>query len=82
MTTLLGRSLPSSLAGPSPPTTLGQQYKICIVGNAGVGKSAIIQRLVKNVFLYEYFPTRKIEIAMKVFQQEQKCYSVEIWEIK
>ena len=43
-------------------------YKILIVGNAGVGKTAFLMRFCDNIFLQTYFATVGIDFRYKTMK--------------
>ena len=45
-------------------------FKVIIVGQSGVGKTAIVQRYVQNYFLENEHPTIGVDIGVKVLDVE------------
>jgi small GTP-binding protein len=54
--------------------------KICIVGPAGSGKSAIVSRLVKDTFNKRYTPTIGVDFGEKILDAADKTIKLQLWE--
>lgn len=55
-------------------------FKIVIIGDASVGKSKIISRLVKNEFTQESKPTIGVDFATKTFKFDNSTVKIQIWD--
>ncbi|CAF4438507.1 unnamed protein product, partial [Adineta steineri] len=52
-------------------------YKICIFGSGGVGKSCLVIQFVQGVFTPKYDPTIE-DVYTKTLEIDEKQYSLEI----
>ena len=55
--------------------------KICMLGDAGVGKTSLIRRLVKGTFTTEYRQTAGTKISLKDIETEGGTVTLMIWDI-
>lgn len=53
-------------------------YKFVIVGGAGVGKSAILERLIDDKYNDDYTPT--VGIDCRIFDMKSKNIKIQIWD--
>ncbi|MFX0013426.1 MAG: Rab family GTPase [Promethearchaeota archaeon] len=60
-----------------------QLYKVCLVGDGGVGKSAILRRFlrIEEKFQNEYKPTIGTEITVKSLIIDEMEINLQIWDI-
>ncbi|MFX0205426.1 MAG: Rab family GTPase [Candidatus Hodarchaeota archaeon] len=60
-----------------------QLYKVCLVGDGGVGKSAILERFfgIEERFQWHYKPTIGAEIAVKSIIIDETEIKLQIWDI-
>mmetsp|Transcript_10740 Transcript_10740/g.11799 ORF Transcript_10740/g.11799 Transcript_10740/m.11799 type:complete len:214 (+) Transcript_10740:50-691(+) len=57
------------------------RFKVVAVGNAGSGKTSIIQRYVNNNFSKNYKATVGVDFALKVVDLEQTRVYLQLWDI-
>lgn len=55
-------------------------YKTVIIGNSGVGKSAILVRFVENQFSEHYLATIGVDFRFKTIQVDAKNVKFQIWD--
>jgi len=55
-------------------------YKILIVGDSGVGKSALLLRYVDDAFQETFISTIGVDFKMKTVQLENKVVKLQIWD--
>ena len=55
-------------------------FKIIIIGDAGVGKSNILTRYVKNEFDSSKQPTVGVEFSSKKIKVDNKSIKLQIWD--
>jgi Ras-related protein Rab-1A len=55
-------------------------YKTVIIGNSGVGKSAILVRFVENQFSEHYLATIGVDFRFKTIQVDTKNVKFQIWD--
>lgn len=55
-------------------------YKTVIIGNSGVGKSAILVRFVENQFSEHYLATIGVDFRFKTIQVDGKNVKFQIWD--
>lgn len=55
-------------------------FKIVIIGDASVGKSNIISRLVKNEFIQNAKPTIGVDFATKTYKFDNSVVKIQIWD--
>ena len=55
-------------------------YKTVIIGNSGVGKSAILVRFVQNQFSEHYLATIGVDFRFKTIQVDAKNVKFQIWD--
>lgn len=53
------------------------EYKLCVFGSGGVGKSCLTMQFVQGIFLPKYDPTIE-DVYKKVVEIDEKQYSLEI----
>jgi Ras-related protein Rab-2A len=58
----------------------GVLFRIILVGNAGVGKSCILQRFLEKGFDEKYEVTIGVEFGTKLIKIDQKPIKVQIWD--
>merc|ERR1711991_711156 len=51
----------------------GKEYKVCILGDGGVGKSALTIQFVQNHFIEEYDPTIEDSYRKQVTIDHETC---------
>lgn len=56
-------------------------FKICIVGDPGVGKTSLILRYIENKFKENYIPTLGVEFLTKKIMVQDAETSLIIWDI-
>ena len=61
--------------------SLGDDIKIIIVGNYNSGKTAFVERYVRNKFSEIYKPTIMSEFAYKTTEIDSKSYRIHIWDL-
>ena len=54
-------------------------FKVVFVGDAGVGKTQIMNKFVENSFENGYKPTPIAEIAYKIIELENKKITLQLW---
>ena len=57
-----------------------ETIKIILVGNSGVGKTAIINRYYTNSFINEMISTISMNFIEKKIIIDGKCYILNIWD--
>ena len=55
-------------------------YKTVIIGNSGVGKSAILVRFVENQFSEHYLATIGVDFRFKTIKVDDKNVKFQIWD--
>ena len=55
-------------------------YKTVIIGNSGVGKSAILVRFVDNQLTEHYHATIGVDFRFKTIQVDNKNVKFQIWD--
>ena len=55
-------------------------YKVCLVGESGVGKTCIIDRFVKNIFREDEPPTVSASYSEKLIQLDDYTIKFNIWD--
>eukprot|EP01139_Manchomonas_bermudensis_P006182 Amastigsp_a176621_117.p1 type:complete len:208 gc:universal Amastigsp_a176621_117:635-12(-) len=57
-------------------------FKVLVIGEAGVGKTALIRRYVDNVFSYKYRYTIGVDFALKVVELDPNTtVRLQLWDI-
>lgn len=57
-----------------------QQYKVVLLGNSGVGKSAVLSRLYSNEFSEDFLSTIGVEFLTKQLDINGEMVKVQIWD--
>ena len=57
------------------------ELKIILIGHTGTGKTAMLNKWIKNNFSDQYKATISTEFAMKIFDYNNKNYGVQLWDI-
>lgn len=55
--------------------------KLIIIGHIGTGKTALMNKWIKNNFIESYKATISTEFAIKIFEYNNKSYKIQIWDI-
>ena len=55
-------------------------FKVVLIGDAGVGKSAILYNITDNRFLYQYNTTIGVEYGSTIMTQGAKNIKLQIWD--
>ncbi|CAF1483563.1 unnamed protein product [Rotaria sordida] len=55
-------------------------FKILIIGDSGVGKSAILQRFTQNNFSSEYFVTVGVDFRIRTVNVDSKRCKLQVWD--
>ena len=61
-------------------TTVSQSFKIVVVGSSGVGKSAMVQRLIDGTFREEGQSTVGVEFKSFICPLEDQSVKLQIWD--
>lgn len=61
-------------------SSFSSQYKIVVVGSSGVGKSAIVERLIEGTFTEESQPTVGVAFKSFVCQLDNDSVKLQIWD--
>lgn len=72
--------LMSAIPSSQENTNYEYSYKIIFLGDAGVGKSCLINRGIKNVFNEYYENTVSFEYLNKIIQVNNKGIKLQIWD--
>ena len=56
------------------------KFKTVIIGEAGVGKTSIVQQFVNKCFQDKYVETIGVEFFTKTFKINDKIIKIEIWD--
>ncbi|XP_013393065.1 ras-related protein Rab-13 isoform X2 [Lingula anatina] len=56
------------------------KYKVLLIGNSGVGKTALIRALTQEEFSMEMLPTIGIDFVKKIFHVDGANVQLEIWD--
>jgi len=60
--------------------SLDDACKVVLIGNSGVGKTAIVERYTKNIFPDEFFSTVGIDFAIKMVTDGSYTKKLHIWD--
>ena len=55
-------------------------YKIVVVGQSNVGKSALIRRFVDDQFMENYLATLGVDFKFRTFNLGRQTYKLQIWD--
>ncbi|CAF2603298.1 unnamed protein product [Rotaria sp. Silwood2] len=55
-------------------------FKILIIGDSGVGKTAILQRFAQNYFSNEYFATIGVDFQIRTVNVDTKRCKLQVWD--
>ena len=55
-------------------------FKVVIIGDAGVGKSALLYNITNNQFLHNYESTIGVEYGSKILAVDEKHIKLQIWD--
>ncbi|CAF1457671.1 unnamed protein product [Rotaria sp. Silwood1] len=55
-------------------------FKILIIGDSGVGKTAILQRFAQNYFSSEYFVTIGVDFQIRTVNVDSKRCKLQVWD--
>eukprot|EP00002_Diphylleia_rotans_P020038 TRINITY_DN3883_c0_g3_i2.p1 TRINITY_DN3883_c0_g3~~TRINITY_DN3883_c0_g3_i2.p1 ORF type:complete len:218 (+),score=48.90 TRINITY_DN3883_c0_g3_i2:60-713(+) len=72
------------MSSPDPSLDNGQDevsFKVVVIGEAGVGKTSIIQRYTKNNFKHNYLATVGVDFHVKNIKLDGKSVDLGIWDI-
>ena len=58
-----------------------RDIKIILIGHMGTGKTALMNKWIKNDFTENYRATISTEFAIKIFENQGKSYKVQLWDI-
>jgi small GTP-binding protein len=58
-----------------------RDIKLILIGHIGTGKTALMNKWIKNEFNESYKATISTEFAMKLYQHNNKSYKVQVWDI-
>lgn len=61
-------------------STTAPRHKIIFIGDAGVGKTTIISRIMDNPFIEEYEPSIGVDFMSKVIQYNGQNIKIQIWD--
>ena len=56
-------------------------YKILVIGDSGVGKTSLINRIVYNSFAKKYNVTLGCELAVKTLEINGKSIRIQFWDL-
>ena len=56
-------------------------FKIIVIGGAGVGKTSFVNRWNKNIFLDDYKSTIVSEFKFKILELNGKIYRIQLWDL-
>ena len=57
------------------------KFKICLLGEPGVGKTSCVYRFIENKFRQEYKSTLGVNLLKKDIKLEEKGVSLQIWDL-
>lgn len=75
-----GRGINSSDGFSKMKSTISQSFKIVVVGSSGVGKTAIVQRLIDGTFREEGQSTVGVEFKSFICPLEDQSVKLQIWD--
>ena len=55
--------------------------KILVIGEAGTGKTSLVNRYVKDTFLEETRPTIACDLLSKPLKEKNELYHIQLWDI-
>ena len=55
-------------------------FKVLLIGDSGVGKSAILQRFADDNFTETFISTIRVDFKIKTIQLEDKIVKLQIWD--
>lgn len=59
-----------------------QKFKVCMLGNFGVGKTSLVSRLVRNTFSDKYLTTVGVKVDTKPLQIDGQAITLVLWDIE
>lgn len=62
-------------------TTMPNDLKIIVVGNAGTGKTSFVNRWTRNTFSETYKATIMSEFGYKIFNHKGKTFKIQLWDL-
>lgn len=62
-------------------TVKDEIYKVCVLGDIGVGKTALCNRLKNDTFVKEYKSTIGVNFSLKVIKEENITTRLQLWDI-
>jgi small GTP-binding protein len=60
--------------------SLDDSYKVVLIGDSGVGKTAILERCTKNTFSSDFVSTVGIDFGIKTVETESRLTKLHIWD--
>ena len=58
-----------------------RDIKVILIGQMGTGKTALMNRWIKDEFNPTYRATISTEFAIKIFEYNKQAYKVQLWDI-
>jgi len=58
-----------------------RDIKLILIGHTGTGKTALMNKWIKNEFIETYRATISTEFAIKIYHYNKKAYKVQVWDI-
>ena len=62
-------------------STFRSDLKIIVIGSSGTGKTSLVNKWTKNIFNEAYKATIVSEFGFKIFENEGKLYSIQLWDL-
>lgn len=59
-----------------------RKFKVCMLGNFGVGKTSLVARLVRNTFSERYLTTVGVKVDSKSMALNGQCVTLVLWDIE
>ena len=58
-----------------------KQFKVCVIGPDGVGKTSLILQYIKKFFISSYLPTLGVDFYTTQLIQENEVIEINLWDI-
>jgi Ras-related protein Rab-1A len=68
------------MSGASDSGPVDATYKAIIIGDTGVGKTALLMRLTDNVFRESYVSTIGVDVKNNIFKVSDKLVKLQMWD--
>ncbi|MGY6631003.1 MAG: Rab family GTPase [Wenzhouxiangella sp.] len=59
-----------------------KKFKVCLLGNFGVGKTSLVARYVRNTFSEKYLTTVGVKVDTKEVELDDGHYTLVIWDVE